>query len=233
MLLVLTIVVQGVLLTLEIDRLLRFYPFRTKSRRPVMVKKMSNGQWTTAITKLAALFVKVDHSIHELGCVAMATASETFDARRMLELYKVLGQSARKKGFLVWVEMFSPIRITDSKEKGVTVKLAKQGDPGYAPFDVAGAEARPFWTLAEAEEKTVKPLSADAFLKLIYGYKSKLEKAAEKGTPIEGDVTQLNTLVDNVIADASRRRAQLEVKAAPAPVKSKLVKEQVPQQKAA
>lgn len=190
------------------------------------IRTMSSGQWNKAIARLVALFTKVDASIHDLGCVALAHASTTFDARRMLELYKAFGNSARKKGFLVWVEMFSPIRITDG-DKGITVKLAKADDKGYTPFDLAGAEARPFWTLEEAAERTSKPLSADAFLKLVHSFKGKLTKAKNEGKyPIEGDVTKLEALVDDTIATATRRRAQLDAPppAEQAPRKAKLLK---------
>jgi len=201
------------------------------------IARMSNGKWMAAITTLVGLFAKVDAKVHELGCVALQHGAETFDARRMLDVYKAFGHSGRKKGFLVWVEMFSPIRITDN-DKGVTVKLAKKEDKGFTDWDVEGAFARPFWTLEEAAERTAKPLSADAFLKVIYAYKGKLTKAKEENKyPIEGDVTQLETLIDNVIVDATRRKAQIDnPQPTPAPKakpRTRKAKAQVPQQLAA
>ena len=175
-----------------------------------MIKTLTNGQWGAFLRRLATVYQKADDGTHEGGLIAMAHAEKHGDARRMLDIYNIMGKSTRKVGFLVWVDMFSPIRITETKQ-GTTVKLLRVGDKGYVPFDLVGAEARPFWTLEEAAEKVPAPLSADSFLKLILSYQGKVAKA-RKGEKfvIEGDASALDNLVSDVIADATRRAKALK-----------------------
>jgi hypothetical protein len=173
-------------------------------------RALTNTQWATWLRQTAALFKKVDDRIQEGGLIAMTHARDHGDARRMLDLVQIMGQSTRVQGFLVWVNMFSPIRITIGKEK-TTVKMLKQSDKDYVAFDLAGAETRPFWTLEEAAERVPQPLSMAGFLKTIGGYKAKFEKAkaGEKGS-IEGDVTSLDRLIADTMAAATREKVQLE-----------------------
>lgn len=179
-----------------------------------LIRELTNSQWAQFLKRAQATYQKADEITHEGGCIAMAHAAKHHDARRMLDMYQIMGQSTRRKGFLVWVEMFSPIRITDGK-KGMAVKLLRPGDQGYVPFDLEGAQARPFWTLEEAEEKTPTKLSTEGFIKMITSYQGKIAKA-KKGErfQIEGNVTELETLVQSTLADAQRRKVAL---ATPAP----------------
>lgn len=188
------------------------------------IREYTNTKWASHLDSLRKLFIKVDEAIHETGLSAMAHAEQHGDARRMLDLFQIMGNTTRVQGFLVWVNMFSPIRITQGKEK-TTVKLLKKDDKNYVPFDVETAAVRPFWTLEEAKERVPQALSMDGFIAAIASYKRKLDKAlaGDSEQPIEGDTTNLNALISDVLAAATRKKnayakAEDDAKAPPQPM---------------
>ena len=165
------------------------------------VKELSGKQWKSGITWLLATMEKVDAKIHELGCAAMLHAEKHGDVSRMVQLVQAMGKTTRVVGFLVWVEKYSPIRM---KRDGTEARIGKKKGTNdlVVPFNLEVAEARPFWTLLEAEEKTAKPLSIEALIGLISGFGKKIDKvqAGESETyELKGDPVILHNAVNAAI----------------------------------
>lgn len=172
------------------------------------LKLWNNKQWQSKIGWIVTTSDKMDKAIHETGVQAMAWAELHGDVSRMVQLVQAMGRTTRIAGFLVWVEMFSPIRM---KRDGTEARLGrKKGTNEHVvPFDLVTAEAHPFWTLAEAEEKTVKPLSFEAFLKIVAGYGEKLDK---DDYVVKSDKDTLRSVISDVVVLLNTKRKELGVK---------------------
>lgn len=136
---------------------------------------------------------KGDMIIHEAAVQCLAHAEKHGDTTLLDRLVKGLGRSIRVEGLRVGVAKYSPVRWNGDGKVGAL----KAGAKGYVPYDVAGFEANPFWTLGEADERTAKPLNIDAVLKVIHGLKGRVEKAVKEGK-FEGDHVAALNLVENV-----------------------------------
>jgi len=176
----------------------------------------TNGVWGKRLVWLATTMAKVDLHIHTMGVQAMEHARIHGDVGRMVQLVQALGQTTRRKGFLVWVEAYSPIRM---KADGTEGRLQKRDVKGYVEFDVDTADKRPFWTLEAADERTAKPLSVEAFIGMLNGYGTKIGKAEKGELPnyeLQGDTAILKQAVNAALLAAQTIKAAQPI--APAPV---------------
>lgn len=170
---------------------------------------MTDKQWKGKVKTLISSGHKLDTLIHTMGVDALTHASEFGDARRIDQLLHAMPKGYRREGFKVWVQMFSPIRWNGDDKIG----LASPQTKGFTPFGIEEATSRPFWTLEEAKEQTVKELSPDALRALINKFAKDLNEANDKGEVvrkdgtvkalIKGNIIELKQLANRVLAAAA------------------------------
>lgn len=157
----------------------------------------------TAITHT----VKGDALIHEAAVQCIAHAEKHGDVTLLDRLIKGVGKSVRVEGLKVWTAEFTPIRWNGDGKVG----MLKKGQNGYKPFDIAKAEATPFWALSAADERTAKPLTIEAMLRVVHGMKGRLEKAVKEGN-FEGDRGKAEAFVNSIEAFADGLVTKLEIR---------------------
>jgi hypothetical protein len=132
-------------------------------------------QVMTMIGQVKATSAKLDNLVHATAVQCLCHAEAHGDVRLMGSLLEQIGKGYRRKGLIVWVEMFSPVRVNGDGKIGLLKPEAKN----YTPFKTDEAEAKPFWTLAEAEEQTKKPLTLEALKGMVAALEKKIDRAAE------------------------------------------------------
>lgn len=154
---------------------------------------------TTALTKSYA-------TVHAVAVECLAHAHVHGDARPFLTLVMGLPKATYREGLVFWAEKFSPVRINLSTEK---CGLLAEGNKKYVPFDLAGAEATPFWELDEvANALAKKPLTVESLSKSVNGFKAaklkQINKQLEEGLidqqTADGMVAYLNRVEIRVAA---------------------------------
>lgn len=148
------------------------------------------------IRLIGATGAKLDALVHLTAVGGLAIVQQTRDARHMDRLLKVLPKGYRQEGFKVWVSTFSPIRWNGNGEIGLLKPEAK----GFVDFDVAKAEANPFWTLAAAKEKTATELSPAALIAMLDKQIKYAGEADAEGNVVGKDGAVHKKIAGNVVA---------------------------------
>ena len=157
----------------------------------------------TAITHT----VKGDALIHEAAVQCIAHAEKHGDVTLLDRLVTGVGKSVRVQGLKVWAQEFTPIRWNGDGKVG----LLKKGQNGFKPFDVPKAMETPFWALSAADERTAKPLTIEAMLKVVHGMKGRLEKAVKEGN-FEGDTAKATAFVTSIESFADGLVTKLDIR---------------------
>ena len=164
----------------------------------------------TAITHT----VKGDTLTHEAAVQALGHAARLDDKGVQIgditlfeRLLNGLGKSVRVQGLKVWAQTYSPVAWNGDGKIG----LLKAKDKRYKPFDMEAALANPFWTLAEADETTRKPLTIEAMLKVIHGMGKRLDKAVNENQ-FEGDVDKAKAFVTSIESFADGLVTKLDIR---------------------
>jgi hypothetical protein len=174
---------------------------RASLAEAIDVTMLPNNRVVTMIGQVQKLGVKLDTLIHNTAVQCMLHARRQpeghGDVTLMQRLVESLGKSTRRKGLLVWMEMFSPIRVNGDGKWGLQDPTRAKN---YVEFNVGVAAANPFWTLEEADEKVAKPLSIEAFVGIIKGYAAKVAKAEEgnENYEIKGNVVSLKEYLNRL-----------------------------------
>ena len=140
----------------------------------------------TNIKNIKNAGIKLDQRIHETGVSIMQHAADHGDWTPMQRLFDALPKAGRKKAFVTWVVSFTPLKFDDKLGTFVKSKKSKR------EYDVAGANATPFWDYTKEVAQT---LDVDKLLdlsKLIDQALERVEKAQEAGATIKGDMQAFN-----------------------------------------
>lgn len=152
---------------------------------------MNIKTFTKAVALLATTGQKAAQMAHDLGYEAMVHAFGdgeavvgTGDIRPLDMVYKaMIAGRQRAEGFRVWVQMFAPIVWNGEGE----IKLIPKDNKRYKAPEVGHAQANPFWTLDEANERTVKDLSPMALKAMIDRYIKTVGEADANGDVFDKD----------------------------------------------
>ena len=141
---------------------------------------------TASIASIDGRGKKLDADIHKTGVSCMYHAQQFGDVTLMQNLIMALPKSARRKGFIAWVDAHMPVAAeTDNKTGAVT--LSK--DRTEADFKLDGAEASPFWMFTK--EPNVVPLTLNG---MIAAFRKQVTKAAKQEGESEVDASKLALL---------------------------------------
>jgi hypothetical protein len=154
-------------------------------------------------SKITSDINKVNGYIHETGMMIIGHAAPEAlnghgDCELALNLALAMPASMRREMLIVWLKKYTPI-IVKLSEHGNSVgfdpkyKALKPSDKATATrtdgtpwWNIDGANAEPFWQIAEATPE--KPaLTFEAAMKLIEGLSKRLTKQVEDGKADEKD----------------------------------------------
>ena len=149
------------------------------------------------IRTIGTTSAKLDKLVHETAVQCLLHAEAHGDIRLMGSLLEQLAKGYRRKGLTVWMEMYSPIRVNGDGKIG----LLKPENKRYVRFDVAQAEATPFWTIKEADEKVAKDLTIETIKGMVAGMLKKIDRAEQgEGSYIIPEGTNVTALRNYVKA---------------------------------
>jgi hypothetical protein len=124
---------------------------------------------------------KIQEAMHQAGVSAMVHARKCGDVGPCERLIESMPMSFRRAGMAAWMEAHMPLVEDDSGKaidhKNPKLKLVKGRKE--EDFLVDAAEEKPFWEFTA--EKDPKPLTKEAFMKMVAKQAGKLAK--------QGDIT--------------------------------------------
>lgn len=125
---------------------------------------------------------KLNTLIHETAMLIVRHAQEHGDCTRALSLVKAMPASMRRTMLVLWFNTFTPIRVVEANDKvGILPKTSKN----YVDWDVKGADATPFYELAERNPE--KSYDFEALVKMVASLAKRIEKKVEEGSVEEAD----------------------------------------------
>lgn len=126
-------------------------------------KLATGGAVNKLIDTIAADLGAVDQNVHEAGVQTVAHVEKHGDWTLLKRLILVLRSSGyRVQGVRAWIEGHSPIRFPADKaaDGGFTVKVLKEGEDGFVPFNIEGMIATPFTAYEPSNERVGQPVYA-------------------------------------------------------------------------
>jgi hypothetical protein len=138
-----------------------------------------------------------------VACIAHCQACG--DATPALRLVQAMPKSTRRGLLIDFFAAYSPIGMNVAKGK---VGLHKEGSKLYRPFDVAAAEANPWYNSDAANKEDLPDTTVEVANKMIFAVASKLEKQVKEGLVPANDVPAVE---ERIVA--LRRIAAAAVKA--------------------
>lgn len=158
--------------------------------------RMTGKQIDGAIKRVHASGVKYRDLIQSTALACLEHAEEHGDVTKFERLCEAVVVKNYVVALKLWAATFSPIRFNGDDK----ARLMKSTAKGYTAFNVAGAEAEPFWTM---EPEVVKPnLTLAAMLKIVQGLSAKIDKAHED-EKLDGNVVELKAWAARVAAVAA------------------------------
>lgn len=136
---------------------------------------------------------KLNTLIHTTLMLIAAHAEEHGDCTRALALVKALPASMRKAMVVLWLTTYTPIRVVEKNDK---VGMLKEGQKGYAPFDLAAGDLTPFYTLAEQNPETEYDFAK--LVKMVEAISKRIEKKVSEGKVKAEDVPSANAIVEKI-----------------------------------
>lgn len=144
-----------------------------------MAKISFNARMGVRFRKITSDYGKINQYVHETGVMILKHAAEHNDCSTAQGLINAMPQSARKLALINWFTKFSPIVVKD--DDNWTSKMHKEGTKLYVPFDIEGAEANPWFTIADGMGAEKPPIGFDGMLAWIEGQAKAWEKKADEG----------------------------------------------------
>lgn len=132
------------------------------------------------ITRITTNSAKLNVLIHQTAMMILTHANGrgNGDATRALYLVQAMPASMRRTTLIAWFHKYSPIRITLKPD---TVSLLKKGDPGFTAFDLAKADANPFYEIAEKVDETPALLDFEKFIGMITAIANREKAKVDEG----------------------------------------------------
>lgn len=134
---------------------------------------------------------KMDAYWHVVALAVMGHAKEHNDCSLAKDLLAGMPASYRRGMMKNWFTKYSPINVSLD---GGKVSLRKEGGLQYNPFDLEGADAEPFYAIAEATPET-ETYDLQKILKLISQLRGRIEKKIEKNEVATDDIPLVQQIV--------------------------------------
>lgn len=136
---------------------------------------------------------KLNRLIHDTGMMIMRHAQEHGDCTRALTLVRAMPASMRRTMLVAWFDKYSPIRVLLSDKNSDRVGILKKDAKNYVEWNLEGAEAEPFYEIAEATPE--KPaLDFEALLAMVQRLAKQIDKKVEEGAVLDKDVESAKAL---------------------------------------
>lgn len=146
-------------------------------------------------------------NVQRIGLLILAHAAEHGDCSRAAPLMRILPTSERTQ-LRRWFDTYSPISVRVGKTAADDrASLRKQGDKKHATWNIDGATANPWHTMAK-DEKEQEILNLEAFSGKVASSLAKLLKSIDKSVS-EADREAAKAIVNAAsLALADKRKAQ-------------------------
>ena len=125
--------------------------------------KSFNQQMLARFKNITTSYNKINTYIHETAMLIITHASEHGDCSTAQGLVNAMPQSARKAALLAWFAKYTPIVVKDNDKW--QAKMHKPDSKLFVAWDIEGASANPWYTIAE-EMGSEKVFSFDDILKI-------------------------------------------------------------------
>lgn len=148
--------------------------------------KSFNARMKDRLTRITTNAQKLNEYIHETGMMILRHAQEHGDCTFALKLVLAMPASMRRTMLIAWFEKYSPIVVKLPTDKLPDGKVGINKGKTANPFDLDGADAEPFYALAEtvAEDKTY---TLAELIKMVQGVGKRIASKVEKGEVADND----------------------------------------------
>lgn len=157
----------------------------------VITAKASAKAISRKIAQIRTNGDKLNRLIHDTAMDIMRHAQAHGDCSLAQTLVMAMPASMRRKMLIDWFTMFSPINVKDSDKWQANMKQRPKQD--VVPFDIDGADAYPFWQLAE--DTPEKSYDFKALVEMVTRLGKQINKKIEKGLVPEEDVASAEGIV--------------------------------------
>ncbi len=144
--------------------------------------KSFNAVMGARFKKITSDYGKINLYVHETAMMILRHAFEHNDCSTAQGLINAMPQSARKLALINWFHTFSPIVVKDDDKWNS--KMHKEGTKLFVAFDIEGAEANPWFTIADKMGAEKPALDQAGILKWLETQAAQWEKKADDGNKV-------------------------------------------------
>lgn len=137
---------------------------------------------------------KFNDYVHETGLMVMRHTMAFGDCTGAAWLMDALPKSVKREALQQWFETFSPIAVHLDKDGNMKAHLRKPESKKFNDWNIAGAEAKPWFEMDKALKEDPALLGFEAFMLDFSKYVERMENKAkdEKTTKPEDSATILS-----------------------------------------
>lgn len=140
--------------------------------------KSFNARMAARFKQITASYDKANALVHATALEILDHAKEHGDCSTAQGLVMAMPASTRREMLILWFKTFTPIVVKNDDKWNA--KMHEKGTKLFVEWDREGAEAKPFYELAN-ENKERPPLDDEGILKLISQLAGRLTKMSEEG----------------------------------------------------
>jgi hypothetical protein len=145
---------------------------------------------------------KMNSYIHDTGVLIMEYANANGNPTLALDLAKAMPASMRRTMLIKWFAKYSPIavKLGDSEGIGFNAKYVnlKKAEAKAAAWDIEGAEAEPFYLMAEKEAEAPKELTYADLVAMFASIGKRIQGKLDENLVAANDVDSAKELIGNV-----------------------------------
>ena len=157
-----------------------------------------NAQMGQRFRKITSDYGKINLYVHETAMMILRHSFEHGDCSTAQGLVNAMPQSARKLALINWFGKFSPIVVKDDSKWDS--KMHKEGTKLYIPFDIDGAEANPWFELADAMGAEKPPVDLAGMLSWLEAQAKAWDKKADEGKVSPSEIATAKSLAASLRA---------------------------------
>jgi len=143
------------------------------------------------ITRITTNAVKLNGLIHETAMLIMKHAKEHGDCSQAQDLVMAMPASMRRTMLIQWFSLYSP--IVTKNDATFKSKLRLSDNNLFVDFNLEGAEATPFWQIAN-ETPESKPMTYDEAVAFVARLAKRFDKELKENHVKAGDKTKTEKL---------------------------------------
>lgn len=142
-----------------------------------------NARMGQRFRKITSDYGKINQYVHETAVLIIEHSLAHGDCSTAQGLINAMPQSARKLALLTWFTSYTPIVVKDDPKW--QSKMHKPESKMYKPFDIEGAKANPWFSLADAMGAEKPPVDNSGILAWLEAQAKQWEKKAEDATKVD------------------------------------------------